>query len=283
MTSIIILILLILAAFFLGWLISKLLFKGDSSADYGDLSAQIAEKEAALEACRKQNASLHASIASHQSAAKSFVAEAPVAAALVADEPVIAPIVAAAPVVERVDDLKIVEGIGPKIAELLNNAGIKTFAQLENTSVDRLNEILDAGGSQYKMHDPATWPTQAGLANSGKWTELKILQDELNGGVGTASGSKAADLADAGRVDDLKIVEGIGPKIEELLNNAGIKTFAQLASTSVARLNEILEAAGPRYQMHDPGTWPQQSGLANEGKWTELKVLQDELNKGKAE
>lgn len=174
MTSIIILLLLILAAFFLGWLVSKLLFKGDSSSDSGDLYAQIAEKEAALDACRKQNASIHASIASHQSAAKSFVAEAAPVAAVVAEAPVV--------VDNRVDDLKIVEGIGPKIEELLNNAGIKTFAQLANTSVERLNEILEAAGPRYQMHDPGTWPQQSALANSGQWTELKILQDELNKG-----------------------------------------------------------------------------------------------------
>ena len=82
--------------------------------------------------------------------------------------------------------------------------------------------------------------------------------------------------------DDLKIVEGIGPKIEELFNAAGIFTFAQLASTAPARLKEILDAAGPRFQMHDPTTWPDQSAMARDGKWDELKKWQDELNKGKS-
>src|SRR6218665_4221591 len=51
--------------------------------------------------------------------------------------------------------------------------------------------------------------------------------------------------------DDLKIVEGIGPKIEELFNKAGIYTFAQLADTSVVRMKEILDKAGSRFQIHD--------------------------------
>lgn len=83
--------------------------------------------------------------------------------------------------------------------------------------------------------------------------------------------------------DDLKIVEGIGPKIEELLNKEGILTFAQLATTAPERLKEILHAAGPRFQMHDPATWPEQSALARDGKWDELKKWQDELNKGRLE
>lgn len=83
--------------------------------------------------------------------------------------------------------------------------------------------------------------------------------------------------------DDLKLVEGIGPKIEQLLNNEGIFTFAQLASTSPERIKEILVAAGSRFQMHDPFTWPEQSALARDGKLEELKTWQNELNKGRKE
>jgi predicted flap endonuclease-1-like 5' DNA nuclease len=92
----------------------------------------------------------------------------------------------------------------------------------------------------------------------------------------------AASAPVANKKDDLKIVEGIGPKIEELCNNAGIYTFADLAATPAARIKEILDAAGSRFQMHDPTTWPEQSALARDGKWDELKKWQDELNKGKS-
>lgn len=185
MTTLIILILLILAAFLLGWLISRLIFKGGSSSSNGNISSLIAEREAELASCRSHNATLNSKI----SKAKSLVSEAP-SVIMAETSNTIAPEVKveATPVVnaiienKRVDDLKIVEGIGPKIEELLNNAGIKTFAQLENTSVARLNEILEEAGPRYQMHDPGTWPQQSGLANSGKWTELKILQDELNKG-----------------------------------------------------------------------------------------------------
>lgn len=81
--------------------------------------------------------------------------------------------------------------------------------------------------------------------------------------------------------DNLKIVEGIGPKIEELFNKAGIFTFNQLAAADPAHLKEILVNAGSRFQMHDPTTWPAQSQMAAEGKFDELKTWQDELNKGK--
>lgn len=81
--------------------------------------------------------------------------------------------------------------------------------------------------------------------------------------------------------DDLKIVEGIGPKIEELFNAAGIFTFKQLYNTPVDTLKQILVDAGSRFQIHDPSTWGEQARLADEGKMDELKALQDRLNAGK--
>ncbi len=81
--------------------------------------------------------------------------------------------------------------------------------------------------------------------------------------------------------DDLKKIEGIGPKCAEHLNNAGINTFQDLADAKLETLKEILEVAGPRYKMIDPTTWAEQSTLAANGKWDELKVLQDELDGGK--
>ena len=81
--------------------------------------------------------------------------------------------------------------------------------------------------------------------------------------------------------DDLKIIEGIGPKIEELFKTSGILTWKALGETSVDRCNKILSKAGERFSIHNPGTWPRQSKLAYEGKWQELKEWQEKLDKGK--
>jgi small subunit ribosomal protein S20 len=95
----------------------------------------------------------------------------------------------------------------------------------------------------------------------------------------TAAPKKAA----ATKGDKLTTVEGIGPKIETLLNEEGISTFADLADAKIETLAAVLEKAGPRFKMHKPDTWPQQAALARDGKMDELKALQDELNGGKAE
>jgi predicted flap endonuclease-1-like 5' DNA nuclease len=82
--------------------------------------------------------------------------------------------------VSHVDDLTRIEGIGPKINSLLQEDGISSFAQLANTDVSKLNEILDTAG--ITLADPKTWPEQAELAAGDQWKELEKLQGELSGG-----------------------------------------------------------------------------------------------------
>lgn len=81
--------------------------------------------------------------------------------------------------------------------------------------------------------------------------------------------------------DDLVKIEGVGPKINELLKAAGIVTFAQLASTTVARLKEILAAGGSRFRTWDPTTWPEQAALAAKGDWEAFNKLTKELVAGR--
>lgn len=84
---------------------------------------------------------------------------------------------------------------------------------------------------------------------------------------------------DAPTRDDLKIIEGIGPKTEAVFNAAGIFNFLQLSKTPVQKLDEILDAAGLR--LGDPGSWPEQARLAAEGDWEGLKQFQDRLKGGR--
>lgn len=79
--------------------------------------------------------------------------------------------------------------------------------------------------------------------------------------------------------DDLKRIEGIGPKVEGLLNDSGIRTFDDLASADTADLQKKLDEAG--LQMMDPKGWIEQAKLAAKGEWEELKKLQDKLEGGR--
>lgn len=80
--------------------------------------------------------------------------------------------------------------------------------------------------------------------------------------------------------NDLTVIEGIGPKINALFHDNGIKTFAQLAAAAVPQMRAILDKGGARFRIANPSTWAQQAALAAENKWPELKKLQDKLSAG---
>ena len=81
------------------------------------------------------------------------------------------------------DDLTKVEGIGPVIQDLLNKDGIWSYKQLSNTSIKRLQKIMDDAGPSFKVHNPRTWSAQARLADEGMWEELEVWQERLLGGL----------------------------------------------------------------------------------------------------
>ena len=92
---------------------------------------------------------------------------------------------------------------------------------------------------------------------------------------------KTAIKAEVVLADDLTKIEGIGKKINELLGAESITGFKALSKLSAKKLKGILEAAGNKFSMHDPTSWPKQAKLAAAGKWNELDKLQKELVAGK--
>jgi predicted flap endonuclease-1-like 5' DNA nuclease len=84
---------------------------------------------------------------------------------------------------DKLDDLTIIEGIGPKIAGILKTAGVKTFKSLAKLNTEKISDILiKAGGNAYHRFDPTTWSRQAQLAAEGKMKELEELKEEMKGG-----------------------------------------------------------------------------------------------------
>lgn len=87
-----------------------------------------------------------------------------------------------APKAKSADDLKKIEGVGPKASEALVNGGVDTFAKLATKTSEEIKEILVEESATLSHLDPTTWPKQAELAAAGKWDELQAWQDELDGG-----------------------------------------------------------------------------------------------------
>ncbi len=229
-------------------------------------------------------------------------------------------------IVKSDGDFTAIEGIGPKINDLLHAGGIQSFKQLSEMNPTEIKKILDDGGASFKMANPGTWPDQANLVTNNRWSALKALQDILDGGVypdasTTSKGSnnksdesitenkqhlitinnlekklasyqKGPDVdtnlaksvgfnvkRSSGK-DDFTVIEGIGPKINDLIHDAGIDTFTELANTSTAVVQTILNEAGPRYKLANPETWSAQSNLAASNQWGALKAWQDVLDGG---
>jgi large subunit ribosomal protein L21 len=81
------------------------------------------------------------------------------------------------------DNIEIIEGIGPKIAKVLADNGITTFAALADAKADDITAMLKASGGRFSLANTASWAEQAALLRDGKMDEFKKLTDELVGGV----------------------------------------------------------------------------------------------------
>ncbi len=139
----------------------------------------------------------------------------------------------------------------------------------DDTPVD----LGEAGGKKSAVIEKGT----PDLAEPAPVTETPVEKFETDKDV---SGTNAPREPSAeAQPDNLIIIEGIGPKVNQLLQSAGIFTFAQLAETDVEHLRAILAPAGLRYM--DPTSWPEQARLARDGKMEELKTMQDHLQGGR--
>lgn len=85
--------------------------------------------------------------------------------------------------VKNDEDLELIEGIGPKIAQLLRAGGVRNFSDLAGMSLEQVRAVLATGGPGFALARPDTWIEQARLAAAGDWQALRQLQDRLTGGV----------------------------------------------------------------------------------------------------
>jgi DivIVA domain-containing protein len=110
--------------------------------------------------------------------------------------------------------------------------------------------------------------------------EVEEEADEI--GISFASEANKINLEVPSEKHNLEIIEGIGPKIKQVLNDARISTFRDLATIPIYRIKDILDAAGPHFAAHDPSTWVEQALLAESGEWEKLDRLKEILIGGRA-
>lgn len=192
--------------------------------------------------------------------AEALVAETEVAAI----EPAIkvAPAVAVASGSQR-DNLRILEGIGPKVEEALNNAGIFTFAELGSRTPAELEHLMKVEQKVRIVGSTSTWVRQAKIAASGDQSALDDLKRRIKSGY---------------LHDNLEQIEGIGPEVQMVLHDARIRNFSDLASISVEDLKALLENAG--LSTLKPDTWPKQAQFLAGGDLSGLEAYKAELQYG---
>jgi predicted flap endonuclease-1-like 5' DNA nuclease len=136
------------------------------------------------------------------------------------------------------------------------------------------------------------------LAESHQWmAELRVrlwnseamvrdLQSVIRANAVTGAPPKP-DLVEGSRVmgvpvvnNDFTLIEGVGPRIAQLLVDKGITTWWALANSDVELLRSVLREAGPKFQVHDPRSWPQQARLLAFGEWEKFLTLAAALRYG---
>ncbi len=149
----------------------------------------------------------------------------------------------------------------------------------ETEETDRANAAAEAQEEAVEAQNDDNEETTSD-AEEGAYAETIV---ELSEGEETLDFSERIEINpfDKYEQDDLKIIEGIGPKISQVLADAGITTWEKLAETQAEEIKEILHKAGNRYKIHDPSTWPQQAQFAANRNWKKLKEYQDYLVGGK--
>ena len=167
---------------------------------------------------------------------------------------------------QTADDLTRINVIGPFLEQQLNQIGISTYEQISQFDQTTIDEVTKAIGYFPGRIEKDDWVGQARHLH-----ELKLANPDA---------FKAPVVIDE-KLDDLKLVEGIGPKIEQILKEAGIRNLSELAEADEDNLRSLLAAAGDRFRMHDPGTWPAQARLAANGNWELLNEYQEQLKGGR--
>lgn len=163
------------------------------------------------------------------------------------------------------DDFSRLWGIGPVIQGLLHGRGVTTYGKLADVSEEDVKAVIKeskVSKSRLPENPHLVWTSQARLANSGDWDGV-------------------AAFIDTNRRDDLKLIWGIGPKIEGLLNNKGIYTFAKLSRMLPEDINAIINEAGTRFVLSPDrlhSSWIEQAHVADIEDWDEFNRIKDSLS-----
>ena len=170
------------------------------------------------------------------------------------------------------DDLTKVTGVGDKVADMLKANGITTFADMAGLSIERYKELLKANGMS-KFRNPTKWASEAAALANMPTPEVVASAPAAPAKRGpkakavveiapvAAVEPEAKAPASTGRpksgtpvYDDLSVIKGVGPRVAEALNKAGITSYDDMAATSIERFQEIL-ITNKMSKFRNPANW----------------------------
>lgn len=166
-----------------------------------------------------------------------------------------------APSSDEPDDLKIIEGIGPKTEQALFAENITKFAQVAAMTPQELEDIVKNKHGVRIVGNTSTWPRQARIAAAGDRAALDELKKRVRKGY---------------LYDDFTDIEGIGPVIQEALYEAGIRSYEDLASAPVEQVKAVVN--DPKI---NPASWAKQAKLLADGHLSEFQEYQQQLRAGR--
>lgn len=157
-----------------------------------------------------------------------------------------------------------------KIMAKALNGGTELFGKQQDLALTTLEELkgqLLTGNKRFKKLIGLDLPKVKKAIK--KVADPKAVVPKKLTKVAPAKTVKAKAVAAVKAVvtkDDLTTIDGIGPKVASILNQAGITTFHRLAATPVNDIKNILEKAGPIYKAMDPTSWKKQANSLINGK-----------------
>ncbi len=161
----------------------------------------------------------------------------------------------------------------PQINEVKNNNTYKNYDDDSEITKGSIDVILDEREENYKHN--LNLKEEVLKKDFEEIIEIKKEKEEIM----DKTFLNVSNSIKKKNKQDLKIIEGIWPKIEQLLNKWWIYSYKDLELSEISTIQNILENAWSRYTLHNPTTWPKQANIANNWNFEKLKTYQDKLIK----
>lgn len=166
---------------------------------------------------------------------------------------------------ETRDDLTRIKGIGPATARLLRKANIQSFQDLYECDSEKLRRIVSANRSNFDLGQVGLWTQQAKYAMDGDWAGIKEFQlkncldfedvsDRAKNELRNQRESKPTE-SKSSAPDDLTLIRGIGPAVQQVLQDKDVTQFDQISEMTSQGLKDLFRGQESRFQLIDPASW----------------------------